>query len=129
MTDPALTSQMANFDRVVLERDAALARTVLHDDYALVLVVPSPTVIPRERWLSVLPDYVVDDYGIEEQLVDTQGDCATVLQRVHMKATVQGQDRSGVFVISDLWLRGDDGWRIWRRHSTPFTAGEMPGAD
>jgi hypothetical protein len=43
-----------------------------------------------------------------------------------MNATVLGVDRSGLFVLSDIWLRGDDGWRIWRRHSTPLAAGVMP---
>ena len=35
-TDPALTAQIANFERAVLRRDAKLARGVLHADYALV---------------------------------------------------------------------------------------------
>lgn len=42
-------------------------------------------------------------------------------------ATVLGVDRSGRFVISDCWRRGADGkWRVWRRHSTPLSAGVMP---
>jgi hypothetical protein len=46
-----------------------------------------------------------------------------------MTATVLGQDRSGIFIVSDVWLSGADGWRIWRRHSTPFSAGAMPGVE
>ena len=128
MTDPALTTQMDNFERVVLRRDAELALTVLHSDFALVLVQPAPAVMPRDRWLQVLPDYHVTAYDVEEQHLDELADCATVLQRVTMTATVLGEDRSGTFVISDVWLRGpEDGWRIWRRHSTPLAAGPMPG--
>lgn len=127
MTDPALTTQLANFERVVLRSDAELALTVLHPDYSLVLVVPVPAVMPRERWLHVLPDYHVAAYDVQDQHLDVLGDCATLLQRLTMTATVLGQDRSGTFVISDVWLRGPDGWRIWRRHSTPLAAGPMPG--
>jgi hypothetical protein len=29
-------------------------------------------------------------------------------------------------VITDVWRRGQDGWRLWRRFSTPMTAGAMP---
>jgi len=47
--------------------------------------------------------------------------------RLTMTAMVLGEDRSGAFVISDVWLRGADGWRIWRRHSTPLAAGPMFG--
>lgn len=130
MTDPALTTQMANFERVVLRSDAELALTVLHSDFALVLVHPVPAVMPRERWLDVLPDYRVAAYEVQERQLDVSEDCATLLQRLKMAATVLGEDRSGTFVISDVWLRGaDDGWRIWRRHSTPLAAGPMPGVE
>ncbi len=84
--------------------------------------------MPRVRWLEVLEDYVVHSYSVEEQRVDRSEDVATVLSRVRMRATVLGEDRSGLFVISDVWRLRADGWQIWRRHSSPLTAGEMPGS-
>ncbi|HVM09852.1 MAG TPA: hypothetical protein VM345_15400 [Acidimicrobiales bacterium] len=50
---------------------------------------------------------------------------ATALQRVRMRATVMGQDRSGTFVISEVWRVVGGQWRLWRRHSTPFSAGSL----
>lgn len=44
-----------------------MAEEVLHPDYALVLVHPTPAVMPRARWLEVLGDYVVHSYAIDEQ--------------------------------------------------------------
>ncbi len=129
MTDPALTMQIANFERAVIGGDTELALTVLHLDFALVLVLPVPAVMPRDRWLAVLPDYHVEEYDVQDQHLDVLGNCATLLQCLQMTATVLGEDRSGTFVISDVWQRGDDGWRIWRRHSTPLAAGPMPGVD
>ena len=119
---------MEAFQRCIERRDAQAADAVLDDDYALVLVHPTPAVMPRERWLAVLPDYVVHEYELQERFIDVSGDCACVVQRVAMRATVLGEDRSGTFVISDVWRRGGEGWRIWRRHSTPLAAGQMPGA-
>lgn len=119
---------MRSFDEAVQQRDHALAERVLDDDYVLVLVHPAPAMMPRARWLEVLEHYVVHSYDIEEQVVDQSGDVAAVLSRVHMRATVLGEDRSGLFVISDFWRHEDHGWRVWRRHSSPLTAGEMPGA-
>jgi hypothetical protein len=124
-----LTDRMAAFDRCVLNSDVSLAKEVLDEDYSLVLVQPGPASMPRARWLEVLPSYVVHDYEIEEQSVDVIDDLAAVLQRVRMSATVLGEDRSGVFVISDVWRRRGGRWRVWRRHSTPLTAGDMPGTD
>jgi len=122
-----LREQMTNFDSCVLNRDAALADAVLDDDYMLMLVAPSPALIPRGRWLDVLPDYIVHSYSVQHLDVHIDGDAAAVLQRVDMQATVLGEDRSGVFVITDIWRRRPDGWRVWRRHSTPLQAGPMPG--
>lgn len=120
---------MAAFDRCVLNRDASLADDVLDEEFVLVLVQPTPASMPRARWLAVLPSYEVHDYEIEEQTVDVTGDVAAVLQRVRMSATVLGEDRSGVFVISDVWRRQGDRWRVWRRHSTPLAAGDLPGIE
>ena len=128
MSDDDLARRMDAFQRCIEQRDAAAAELVLDDEYALVLVHPGHAVMPRDRWLQVLPGYVVHDYEVHERVVDVTGDCASVLQRVSMRATVLGEDRSGTFVISDVWRRGASGWRIWRRHSTPLSAGRLPGA-
>jgi len=123
-----LETRRSLFDRCVRERDVELAGGVLDDEFELVLVVPALTRMPRERWLQLLPDYVTDSLVSEEQQVSIDGDVAVVLQRARMQATVLGQDRSGTFVLSDTWRLRDDGWRLWRRHSTPLTAGALPGA-
>jgi ketosteroid isomerase-like protein len=117
------------WQQAIESRDAAAATQILHDDYALVLVQPVRAVMPRQRWLATLDDYIVHAYEIHERLVDVNGDTAAVLQRVDQRATVLGEDRSGTFVISDTWLRVEGEWRVWRRHSTPFTAPRMPGVE
>jgi hypothetical protein len=123
-----LQLQLANFQACIENRDERLARSVLDEGYALMLVVPQPAVVPRSRWLEVLPDYVVHSYAVEHVDVDVDGDVAVVLQRVQMEATVLGEDRSGTFVLTDVWRRRPIGWRVWRRHSTPQSAGPMPDA-
>jgi ketosteroid isomerase-like protein len=108
-------------------RDVERAQDFLHEDYALVLVVPAAVAVEREEWLRMLPDYVVHHYEVHEQTVHTAGDTAAVLTLATQRATVLGQDRSDRFVLSDTWIRGDDGsWRVWRRHSTPTSGMAMP---
>lgn len=123
-----LTAAMTGFDEAVHRRDRAAAEEVLDRDYALVLVHPASAVMPRERWLEVLADYVIHSYALEDQRVDVDDETAAVLSRVRMRATVLGEDRSGLFVISDVWRHRPDGWRVWRRHSSPLSAGDMPGS-
>jgi SnoaL-like domain len=54
------------------------------------------------------------------------GDIGLVLHRGRQEAIVRGADRSGSFVLTDIWRRTDGVWRVWRRHSTPLVAGVMP---
>ena len=124
-----LIRRMEEFQRCIEARDRTAAEQILDEGYALVCVQPGPAMMPRERWLEVLEHYVVHSYEVQEQLIDSDGDCAAVFSRARMEATVLGEDRSGVFVISDVWRRRDGTWRVWRRHSTPLSAGVLPGTE
>ena len=84
-------------------------------------------VVPRDEWLRLLPDYDIRAYEIHHRSVEARADVAVVVQRVEMTAVVAGADRNGVFVLVDLWIEEAGAWRVWRRHSTPLSAGSLPG--
>jgi ketosteroid isomerase-like protein len=124
----AVLTRADEWQQLLEARDVDAIQDYLHLDYALVLVHPARATVPRAAWLQMLPDYVVHGWQVHDRLVDVEGDTAMVLTLGTQNATVLGADRSGRFVISDCWRRGDDGrWRVWRRHSTPLSAGVMPG--
>lgn len=109
-------------------RDTDRAAEFLSEDYALIILQPIPTIVKREEWLRMLPDYDVRGYSVEERIVDGARDLYTVFQRVDQTAIVKGVDRSGIFVLVDIWVREAAAWRVWRRHSMPFSAGPAPRA-
>jgi ketosteroid isomerase-like protein len=120
-------ARAAAWQAAIESRDVEQVQDFLHQDYALALVVPAAVTVEREEWLRLLPDYVVHHYEIHEQTVHTSKDLAAVLTLATQHATVLGQDRSDRFILSDVWVRGQDGtWRVWRRHSTPATGMAMP---
>lgn len=121
-----LLERWRGWQRSIEERDIQAASGYLDDDYALELVAPQAVVVSRAQWLETLPGYVVSSYSVDERIVDIEGDLAVVLHRARMQATVFGGDRSGTFVITDVWRRREGVWRVWRRHSTPLQAGPMP---
>ena len=123
-------ARAAGWQHAIEARGAETVIDFLHDDYALVLVVPAAVTVTREEWLRVLADYVVHEYVVHEQMVDVVGDTAVILTSATQRATVLGEDRSGRFILSDTWLRDDaaGAWQVWRRHSTPISAGQMPRA-
>ena len=109
-------------------RDVEGAARFLSDDYALVILQPTPTVVRRDEWLRMLPDYVVSGYSVEERMVETSPELCTVFQRGAQTAMVKGAERSGIFILVDVWVRESDDWRVWRRHSAPLSAGVAPRA-
>lgn len=112
--------------RSIEQRDVEAASGYLDADYALQLVQPRASVVGRADWLKTLPDYVVSSYTVEERIIAVDGDLGVILHRAAMQATVFNRDRSGTFVVTDVWRRRDGAWRVWRRHSTPLHAGPMP---
>ena len=109
-------------------RDTEQVAEFLANDYALIILQPNPAIVKREEWLRMLPDYDVRSYSVEERIVDGARDVYTVFQRVDQTAIVKGADRSGIFVLVDVWVREAAAWRVWRRHSTPLSAGPAPRA-
>ena len=107
-----LAARSGDFERVVLDRDRELAANTLTEDFALVLLHPAPLVVTRAEWIAMLPDYIVHAWVVQEQMIEVRSGLGVVFQRVHMDATVLGEDRSGVFVLSDLWGPVDHVWRI-----------------
>ena len=120
-----LQARIALWEQAIQDRDEALVRQVLAPGFALVMVEPVRSVMARNEWLEVLPDYVVHEWAVEEQIVDVDGDVAAVFERVRMRATVMGEDRSGVYVLSDLWRREGGEWLVWRRQSTSLSPGRL----
>src|SRR5579875_1955736 len=98
----AVLERMAGWQVALEARDVDAASDFLHEEYALVLVVPRVVTMARDEWLQLLPHYVVHSFEIHEQVVDVLGDTAAILTLATQHATVQGADRSGRFILSDI---------------------------
>ena len=79
MSNDELLRRNDDWERAIMDRDAAAAKSVLADDYALVLVQPVPVVMGIDEWIALLPDYVVHEWRVEERVVHALGDLAAIL--------------------------------------------------
>ncbi len=116
----------AAFRSALLGRDIDAAQEILHEQYALVLVHPEAARMERDEWLRLLPDYLVEHFTDLHSQWDIDDELAVHLHLVEMSASVLGADRSGLFAITDTWLRTPVGWKVRLRHSTPLSAGVLP---
>lgn len=116
------------WQQAIEARDPVAAAAFLAADYALVVIQPEEVVVPRAAWLRTLPDYDVHGYVVHHRIVAAREGVATVFQVVDQTAVVMGAERSGIFVLTDVWLDEGDAWRVWRRHSAPLSASPLPVA-
>lgn len=109
-----------SFAAAIKSQDTMQTKKFQADTYFLAIGVQGTSIqiVPRERWLSVLKDYVTESFTIDDIKVNVYGNTAVAMLLYSQKATVRGQDRSAQFVLTDIWVKGEQGWRIVERHSS-----------
>ena len=109
-----------SFAASIKSQDTSETKKFLSDTYFLAIGVQGTTlqIIPRERWLLALKDYVTESFSIDDIKVNVYGNTAVALLMYSQKATVRGQDRSAQFMLTDIWVKGVQGWMIAERHSS-----------
>ena len=111
-----------SFATAIKSQDTMQAKKFLLDTYFLAIGVQGMPIqiVSREQWLSGLKDYVTESFFIDDIKVNIYGSTAVAIVMYSQKATVHGQDRSAQFMLSDIWLKGDNGWMIAERHSSHY---------
>lgn len=105
-------------DAIIRADTAALARMLL-PEYSLT-VAPSIEVahVPKDAWLRNTINYQLRADRWEASDVRVLGDVAIVTSRLWQHATPGGRDRSGHFMLTDVWRRVDGEWLVASRWST-----------
>jgi ketosteroid isomerase-like protein len=105
----------------IQRHDSAAAARFLTDSYALVFGVEGQKIgaVPRARWLETLDkSYRVESWHIDDLQATILGDIAVVVMLYTQKATIGGIDRSGQFVITDIWVKQAGEWKVTQRISS-----------
>lgn len=119
-----LVDQFTRLERAwaaaIRKQDVALMEQFLSPRYSLFIAVQGERlkVLPRSAWLDSLKVYETKAFSIDDLQVHVYGDTAVVLMLCTQQAAVKGQDRSGQFLITDIWAKEAPGWRVTERHSS-----------
>lgn len=115
------------FALAIKSQDTTRAKQFQTETYFLAIGVQGMPiqVVPRSSWLATLKDYVTESFNIDDIKVNVYGNTAVAMLLCTQKATVRGKDRSAQFVLTDIWVKGENGWQIAERHSS---RPEMPSA-
>jgi len=108
-------------------KDMAALQGMMADGYALIIAVEGLPlqVVPRDAWLEALATYEITEASVDHIHVRLYDCVAVVVMLWRQKATLNGEDRTAVFMLTDIWVEADGKWRLAERHSS---RPEHPGA-
>ncbi len=97
---------------------------ILANDF--VLTSARGVLMSKAEWLlNAMGPFVCEHFEWEDLRVrPLTSEVALVHARARQRAKVAGQDWSGVFLITDVWVRREGHWRVVARHGT----GPLPGS-
>jgi hypothetical protein len=104
----------------LLKGDADRLRTLIHPKFVLIGTRSTgPFTINREEWLAAVQqrEIVSIDIDIRDAVILDQVMIGTIEARWTVKY-LGGQIEDCV-LLTDVWVRDEDGWRCVRRHSSP----------
>lgn len=108
-------------------RDLTQLNALVMDDFFVTIAAQDMPLqsTGRERWSSTMPTYEIQSVTIDDIRATVYDQIAVVCLLWSQHATVNGNDRSGTFFITDIWRNTEDRWRVAERHSSrpePATA-------
>lgn len=117
---------MSEVVETIRARERTLVAAILNGDLATVDAVIAPEFVytaseigrrTRDEWLDGISTYRIDVFEIIEMSIEPFGDSAVVQACIRQKANIHGHEREGLFLLTDVWIRQHDTWRLVTRTS------------
>jgi ketosteroid isomerase-like protein len=109
------------FGEAILAKDYAVLETLLAPEYRLVGVRSTGTSdMPRDAWFAGLGRMTFRRFKPRVTSVEVFGDTALATVEGDWTLEFDGRQIDEHFYVTDVWVRRDGGWRIVRRHSSPY---------
>ena len=105
-------------------KDEVALRTLIHPQFKLVGIRSTGTVaVGLEDWLGALQK--MDIASLEVRVTDSVRLDRTIVATVdaQWKLRFMGHTIDERVLLTDVWVKGDNGWQVVRRHSSPVPAG------
>jgi ketosteroid isomerase-like protein len=111
------------FMEAVKRRDVNYLDQALGERFVLTTGRPGAEVRSRQEWLRATREsYRIESFGFEWVRVETYGDAAVVRSRYRQKAAMDGMDRTGAYLMTDVWVRREGKWLLVTRHVSPLSS-------
>ena len=106
-------------------QDMDRLRSLVHPDFVLIGTRSTgPFLMQRDEWLEAIERRQVDSIDLDVRDATVLPD--VMIGTVHARWRIKylGRVIEDCVVLTDVWVKDDDQWKVIRRHSTPAPAGE-----
>jgi ketosteroid isomerase-like protein len=99
--------------------DPAALENIVGDDFTLTSARSKGEVANKRQYIdSTLRLVRGDGYSFEKMNVRVYGEIAVINAHFQQNATFAGQDWSGDFLLTDVWVKRDGRWQVVARHAS-----------
>jgi hypothetical protein len=107
------------FQATVAERELAVLEELLAPEFTLTTGRAAAPVRTRAEYLRITAEtYRIEDWDFEELDVVTLGETAVVRARYRQRGSMGGSDRTGDFLLTDVWTERGGRPQLVTRHSS-----------
>jgi hypothetical protein len=109
--------------RAVKERDLEKLDRILGEEFTLVTGRPGAETRDRQGYLDIARDrYAIDSFELESIEPTVYGHVAVVRARYRQQGRLDGEDRTGAYLFTDVWIRRAGRWQLVTRHSSALAS-------
>ena len=109
------------FMEAVRDRDLDWLERHLASEFTLTTGRAGAPVRGRAEWLAVTAGrYVVEEFAFDELEVLDYGDVAVVRSRYRQRGSMDGEDRTQTFLMTDVWAEREGQPQLVTRHVSPL---------
>lgn len=113
-----ITTLEQSWARALIDQDTASLNQLLAPEFVLIVSASPQRPLSRSAWFASLPAYQTRSLqicGLQVHIVDNVAIASFVAQ---LEASYKGEDRSGAFFITDVWVERAGRWQVVARYSS-----------
>ena len=100
-------------------KDESTVRELVADEFTLTSSLSTGDLINKETWVDkAIHSYHCQDFQINHLQVRVYGSAAVLNIWFRQTASANGNDWSGDFLLTDVWVEKENGWQVVSRHSS-----------
>ena len=115
---PIIETQENRWMRAWVQRDARALKALTASDFILLAGAKPPVILDTKSWIEAATKrWLCSSYRFGDIYVRRVGAVALFASQIELKATMDGEDWSGSYWVTDLWRKGRvrRSWRLAQR--------------